>query len=60
MVEQRGETSNRLRQFIEVIQEWVIIIKSPTALNGKSFNWEPLIRCSDNGHITFNQKLYCV
>jgi len=42
LVEQRGETSNRLRQFIEVIQEWEKIIKSSSALNRKSFNWEPV------------------
>jgi len=43
MVEQRGETSNRMLQFIEVIQEWEKLFKAPPVLIGKSFQWEPLL-----------------
>ena len=42
VVHQRGETSNRLVQFLEVLQGMGKLLKSPEAKNGRYFQWEAL------------------
>lgn len=39
----RGLNSNRVEQLQVVIKDWVEIYKSPPQLNGKFFQWQPLL-----------------
>jgi hypothetical protein len=42
MVLRRGLNLNRLEQLQVVIKDWAEIYKSPPALDGKTFQWQPL------------------
>lgn len=39
----RGLNSNRVEQLQVVIKDWVEIYKSPPQLDGKTFQWSPLL-----------------
>lgn len=43
MAPPRGLNSNRVEQLQVVIKDWVEIYKSPPQLDGKTFQWSPLL-----------------